>query len=54
MKDSLAQDEEEKPKDDTNREVQDVEVEPIQPLLKDWRYATSHPKDLIISDVSKV
>ena len=28
MKDSLAQDEEEKPKDDINREVQDVEVEP--------------------------
>jgi len=28
-------------------------VEPTQPLLKDWRYATSHPKDLIIGDVSK-
>ena len=29
------------------------EVQPTQPLLKDWRYATSHPKDLIIGDVSK-
>ena len=26
---------------------------PTQPHLKDWRYATSHPKKLIISDVSK-
>jgi len=33
--------------------VQDVEVAPIQPLPKDWRYATSHPKELIIGDVSK-
>jgi len=52
MKDSPAQDEEEKPKDDTNREFQDVEVELAQPLPKDWRYATSHPKNLIIGDVS--
>jgi len=32
MKDSLAQHEEEKSKDDSNGEVQDVEVEPTQPL----------------------
>ena len=36
-----------------NSEVQEDEVEPSQPLSKDWRYATSHPKDFIISDVSK-
>ena len=28
-------------------------MEPSQPLPKDWRYATNHPKDLIIGDVSK-
>ena len=50
---SDAADEEEKPKDDANGEFQDVEVEPMQPLLKDWRYATNHLKDLIIGDVSK-
>ena len=53
MKDSPAQDDEEKPKDDTNREVQDVEVELTQPLPKVWEYAISHPKDLTIGDVSK-
>ena len=53
MKNSTAQDEEEKPKDDTNGEVQDVEVEPTQSRPKDWGYVTSHPKDLIIDDVSK-
>ena len=53
MNDSSAQDEEEKPKDDTNNEVQDVGVEPTQPLSKDWRYAISDPKDLIIGNVSK-
>ena len=26
---------------------------PTQPFPKDWRYATSHPKELIIDDVSK-
>ena len=26
---------------------------PTQPLPKDWRYATSHPKELIIGDASK-
>ena len=36
-----------------NGEVQEDEVELSQPLPKDWRYATSHPKDLIIGDVSK-
>ena len=30
-----------------------VEVEPTQPLPKDWRFASNHPKDLIIGDVSK-
>ena len=53
MKNSPAQDEEEKLKDDANGEVQDIEVVPTQLLLKDWRYAISHPKDLIIDDVSK-
>jgi len=53
MKDLPVQDEEEKHKDDTNGELQDSEVDPIQPLQKDWRYATSHPKDFIIGDVSK-
>ena len=36
-----------------NDEVQENEVKPSQPLPKDWRYAISHPKDLIIGDVSK-
>ena len=40
-------------KNNTNGEAQDVEVEPTQPLLKDWRFTTNHPKDLIIGDVSK-
>jgi len=35
MKDSLAQEEEDKPKDNANSEVQDVEEEPTQPLPKD-------------------
>ena len=35
MKDSPVQEKEENPKDDTNGEVQHVEVEPTQPLLKD-------------------
>ena len=34
-------------------EVQKDEVEQSQPLLKDWRYASNNPKDLIICDVSK-
>jgi len=52
LKDSPLQ-EVEKPKDDEYDEVQEVKVEPTQPLLKDWRYATSHPKGLILGDVSK-
>jgi len=32
-----------KPKDDEHGEAQNVKVEQIQPLLKDWRYTTSHP-----------
>ena len=40
-------------KDGTNGEDYDIEVEPTQPLSKDWRYATSHPEDLILGDVSK-
>ena len=46
MKDPPAQEEKDKPKDDANGEVEDVEVKPTQPLSKDWRYATSHPKNL--------
>ena len=53
MKDSPAQDEEKKPKDDTNGESQYVKVDPTQPLSKDQRYATSHTKNLIIGGVSK-
>ena len=53
LKDSSAQENEVKPKDNTNSEVQDVEMEPSQQLPMDWRYATSHPNDLIIGDVSK-
>ena len=45
--------EEEKPKIDVQSEDQEVEVEPPQPLLKDWRFTPHHPKDLIIGDVSK-
>ena len=45
--------EEETPKIDGQDEVQEVEVEPTQPLSKVWRFATNHPKDLIIGDVSK-
>ena len=41
--------EEEKLKIDEQVEVHEVEVEPIQPLPKDWRIASNHPKDLIIS-----
>ena len=26
-------------------------MEPTQPLPKDWRFASNHPKDLIIGDV---
>ena len=40
---------EDKLKLDKQGEVQEVEV---APLLKDQRFATSHPKELIISDVS--
>jgi len=35
MKDSLIQEEEDKLKDNANDEVQDIKVEPTQPLLKD-------------------
>ena len=51
LKDSPTQ--EDKSKLDKQGEVQEVEVEPSQSLPKDWRYTTSHPKELIISDVSK-
>ena len=53
LKDLPSQEDEDKPKDNTNSEVQDVEVEPTQSLSKDCGYATSHPTDLIIGDVSK-
>ena len=46
LKDSPIQEDKQKP----NGEVQKDEVEPSLP--KDWRYATNHPKDLIIGDVS--
>ena len=49
LKDSPIQEDKKEP----NGEVQKDEVEPSQPLPKDRRYATSHPKDLIIGDVSK-
>ena len=44
---------EDKPKDNEHGEVQDVKVKPTQPLPGDWRYATNHPKDFIIGEVSK-
>ena len=40
-------------KQEPNGEVQKDEVEPSQPLPKYWRYATNHPKNLIVGDVSK-
>ena len=49
LKDSPIQ--EDKLKDE-HGEVEDIEVEPTQPLLKDWRYLTNHPKNLIIGDIS--
>jgi len=52
LKDSPLQ-ENDKSKDDEHGEAQDVEVEQIQPLPKDWIYATSHPKGLILGDISK-
>ena len=52
LKDSPLQ-ENDKPKDNEYSEAQGSEAEQIQPLLKDWRYTTSHPKDLILGDVSK-
>ena len=51
MKDSPIQ--EDKPKLNKQGEVQEVKVAPTLPLSKDWRFATSHPKELIIGDVSK-
>ena len=44
---------EEKPKINVQDKVQEVEVEPTQPLPKDWRFTTNHSKDHIIGDVSK-
>ena len=49
LKDSPIQEDKQEPID----EVQKDEVEQSQPLPKDWRYASNHPKDLIIGDVSK-
>ena len=45
--------EEEKLKIDKQGEVQEVEVEPTQPLPKNWRFASNYPKDLDIGDVFK-
>jgi len=53
MVDLLAQEEDEKKMDDANGEDHNIEVEPTQPLPKEWRYAINHPKDLIIGDVFK-
>ena len=53
MKDISTQEEEDKSKDDANSEIQDVKVKAAQSLSKDWRYSISHPKDLILGDVSK-
>ena len=44
---------EDMPKGDDENEVQEVEVETTQLLLKDWRFASSHPKELTIGDESK-
>ena len=41
------------PKDDEHGEAQNIEVKLTRPLPKNWRYATNHPKDLILGDVSK-
>ena len=49
LKDSPIQEEKQEPIGDVQKE----EVEQSQPLPKDWRFATNHPKDLIIGDVSK-
>ena len=43
LKDSPMQ-EEDKPKDDEHGEVQEVEVEPIQPLSKDWDMLQTIPR----------
>jgi len=51
LKDSPMQ--EYKPKDDEHSEVQDVEVEPMQPFPMNWRCTTNHSKDFIIRDVCK-
>ena len=53
MKDSPAQEKDDKKKNDTNGKDHNIEVETIQSLLKDWRYAINHPKDIIIGHVSK-
>jgi len=45
-KDSLIQ--EDMSKLDKQGEVQEVEVAPTKPLPKDWRYATSHLKELVM------
>ena len=42
-----------KKKDNINGEDHNIEVEPTQPLPKDWRYAATHLKDFIVGDVSK-
>ena len=51
LKDSPIQ--EDKLKIDVQSEVQEVEVEPPQPLPKDWKFTPHHPKDLILGEVSK-
>ena len=49
LKDSPAQDDKQEPIGD----VQEDKKESSQPLHRDWRFATNHPKELILGDVSK-
>ena len=49
LKDSPAQEEKQEPIGD----FQEDKEESSQPLPKDWRYTTNHPKELILGDVSK-
>ena len=48
LKDSPAQED----KQESIGDVQEDKEESSQPLPKDWRYATNHPKELILGDVS--
>ena len=43
----------EEPNNNGQEGCHEDEVQPFQPLPRDWKYASSHPKDLIIGEVSK-